>query len=55
MPEANMLEVENLRAGYGAINILWDLSLTVPEGRTTVIVGPNGAARRRCCAPSWAW
>ncbi|UEM22895.1 ABC transporter ATP-binding protein [Skermanella mucosa] len=45
MPEANMLEVENLRAGYGAINILWDLSLTVPEGRTTVIVGPNGAGK----------
>jgi branched-chain amino acid transport system ATP-binding protein len=40
-----MLEVDKLRAGYGAINILWDLSLTIREGRTTVIVGPNGAGK----------
>ena len=24
MPET-MLEIENLRAGYGAINVLWDI------------------------------
>lgn len=40
-----MLEVDKLRAGYGAINILWDLSLTIREGQTTVIVGPNGAGK----------
>jgi branched-chain amino acid transport system ATP-binding protein len=40
-----MLEVRDLRAGYGAINVLWDLSLDVAEGRTTAIVGPNGAGK----------
>jgi branched-chain amino acid transport system ATP-binding protein len=45
MFEPAMLEVDKLRAGYGAINILWDLSLTIREGQTTVIVGPNGAGK----------
>ncbi len=40
-----MLEVTNLRAGYGAINVLWDLSLSVEEGRLTTIIGPNGAGK----------
>ena len=40
-----MLEVANLRAGYGAINVLWDVSLTVASGQTTAIVGPNGAGK----------
>lgn len=40
-----MLEVTQLRAGYGAINVLWDVSLSVGEGSLTVIVGPNGAGK----------
>ena len=40
-----MLEVSNLRAGYGAINVLWDLSLTVKAGKLTTIIGPNGAGK----------
>lgn len=40
-----MIEVEGLRAGYGLINVLWDVSLSVPSGKTTVIVGPNGAGK----------
>jgi branched-chain amino acid transport system ATP-binding protein len=40
-----MLEVSKLRAGYGAINVLWDLSLRAEEGRLTTIVGPNGAGK----------
>lgn len=40
-----MLEVRNLRAGYGAINVLWDVSLTMAEGRLTTIIGPNGAGK----------
>ena len=39
------LELEAVRAGYGAINVLWDLSLTVAEGRLTAIVGPNGGGK----------
>jgi branched-chain amino acid transport system ATP-binding protein len=40
-----MLEIDNLRAGYGAINVLWDLSLTVEAGKLTTIVGANGAGK----------
>ncbi|WP_298370128.1 ABC transporter ATP-binding protein [Azospirillum sp.] len=41
----NALDVVSLRAGYGAINVLWDVSLTAKTGKTTVIVGPNGAGK----------
>lgn len=40
-----MLDVQNIRAGYGAINVLWDLSLTVEAGKLTTIIGPNGAGK----------
>ena len=40
-----MLEVNNLRAGYGAINVLWDVNLEFAEGQLTTIVGPNGAGK----------
>ncbi|MDQ2822164.1 MAG: ABC transporter ATP-binding protein [Pseudomonadota bacterium] len=40
-----MLEVQNIRAGYGNINVLWDLSLTVEAGKLTTIIGPNGAGK----------
>ncbi len=40
-----MIEIENLRAGYGSINILWDLSLAIEEGKLTCIIGPNGAGK----------
>ncbi|MGE5651943.1 ABC transporter ATP-binding protein [Noviherbaspirillum sp. UKPF54] len=40
-----MLEISNLRAGYGAINVLWDVSLDFAEGELTTIVGPNGAGK----------
>jgi branched-chain amino acid transport system ATP-binding protein len=41
----NALDILTLRAGYGAINVLWDVSLSVETGKTTVIVGPNGAGK----------
>lgn len=40
-----MLEVKNLRAGYGAINVLWDVSLEIAPGKLTAIIGPNGAGK----------
>ena len=40
-----MLEVEKIRAGYGAINILWDVSLSIAPGKLTTIIGPNGAGK----------
>ena len=40
-----MLKVENLRAGYGAINILWDLTFEVREGEIVAFLGSNGAGK----------
>jgi branched-chain amino acid transport system ATP-binding protein len=40
-----MIEIRGLRAGYGAINVLWDLDLTIPTGQLTAIVGHNGAGK----------
>ncbi|MFD1560214.1 ABC transporter ATP-binding protein [Paraburkholderia silviterrae] len=40
-----MLEINNVRAGYGAINVLWDVTLNVASGEVTTIVGPNGAGK----------
>ena len=44
MPET-MLEISQLRAGYGAINVLWDVSLSIQKGKLTTIIGPNGAGK----------
>lgn len=40
-----MIEVEGVRAGYGAINILWDVSICARKGELTTIIGPNGAGK----------
>jgi len=40
-----MLDIFNLRAGYGPINVLWDISLHIPKGKLTTILGPNGAGK----------
>lgn len=40
-----MLDIEAVRSGYGAINVLWDTTLSVPAGRVTTIIGPNGAGK----------
>ena len=40
-----MLELKGVRSGYGAINVLWDVSLTAEAGKLTTIIGPNGAGK----------
>lgn len=40
-----MLEIRNLEAGYGPINVLWNVSLSIAEGCVTTIIGPNGAGK----------
>src|SRR4030042_4284839 len=40
-----MLEVENVSAGYGMVQILWDVSFKVKEKEIVSIIGPNGAGK----------
>jgi branched-chain amino acid transport system ATP-binding protein len=40
-----VLEVSRLRAGYGSINVLWDVDLRATSGQLTTIIGPNGAGK----------
>jgi ABC-type branched-subunit amino acid transport system ATPase component len=40
-----LLEVTNLNAGYGFLQILRDVSLKVEEGEYVCLIGPNGAGK----------
>ena len=39
---ANSITVEHIDAGYGAVRVLEDVSLTVASGQTVVLLGTNG-------------
>ncbi len=40
-----MLEVNNINAFYGNIQVLWDVSLKVNEGEIVALIGGNGAGK----------
>ncbi len=42
---SSLLAVENLQAGYGPINVLHGLSLTVNKGEIVAMIGANGAGK----------
>ena len=39
------LEVNAVESGYGEVKILWGVSLRLPPGRLTTLVGSNGAGK----------
>ncbi|HVA61007.1 MAG TPA: ABC transporter ATP-binding protein [Mycobacteriales bacterium] len=41
----SLLEVEDLRTGYGALPVLQGISFAVEEGQTAVVFGLNGAGK----------
>lgn len=40
-----MLEVKNINAGYGFLQVLWDVSFHIAKGEFIALVGPNGAGK----------
>jgi len=41
----SLLEVRNLNAGYGRIQVLWDVSIDVEPNQVVALVGANGAGK----------
>jgi len=42
---ASLLEVDGLCAGYGATEVIHDLSMRIEEGSITTLLGANGAGK----------
>ncbi len=42
---AALLSVDGLAAGYGDLQVLWDVSLRVEEGSLTTLIGGNGGGK----------
>ena len=40
-----LLDVRDLNAGYGRVQVLWDVSLTVEANQIVALVGANGAGK----------
>ena len=48
--ERPVLGLRSLRAGYGDVEVLRGVDLTVPRGETLALVGANGAGKSTLCA-----
>ncbi|HLE36351.1 MAG TPA: ATP-binding cassette domain-containing protein, partial [Candidatus Acidoferrales bacterium] len=42
---STLLEVSQLSAGYGDVQILWDVSLRVGDGESVAVLGANGVGK----------
>src|SRR4030081_727598 len=42
---AALVEMEDVRAGYGPTSVLHGISLSVPEGAVVSVLGANGAGK----------
>ncbi|MYB45404.1 MAG: ABC transporter ATP-binding protein [Acidimicrobiia bacterium] len=40
-----MLEISSLDVSYGRVQVLFDVSITVPEGELVTVIGANGAGK----------
>ena len=47
-----MIEARSVSKTFGSFVALDDVTVQVPAGSLTALLGPSGAASRRCCASS---
>jgi len=40
-----LLKIDNLSVAYGAVQVVWGISLLVPAGSIVAVIGPNGAGK----------
>jgi branched-chain amino acid transport system ATP-binding protein len=40
-----LLKLENLEVAYGQIQVVWGITLAVPQGSVVCLIGPNGAGK----------
>jgi branched-chain amino acid transport system ATP-binding protein len=45
MADMPIVELRNLRAGYGEVQVLWGIDLVVRTGEITALIGSNGAGK----------
>lgn len=46
--QARVLEISNLNAWYGKVQILHDVNIHVSQGEVVSVIGPNGAGKSTC-------
>ena len=44
-PPAPLLRLEGVSAGYGDVQVLWEVDLAIGPGEIVALVGPNGAGK----------
>ena len=40
-----MLQIKNLEAGYGKVQVLHGISIDIPKGKVVTLIGSNGAGK----------
>ena len=45
MKEKTLLVLDNVAAGYGDVQVLWGVTMTIREGEIVTLVGANGAGK----------
>lgn len=49
------IQINQVRKSFSGTEVLKNISLQIPAGSVTVILGPSGSGSRPCCAASITW